>query len=141
MVRRGLVLAAAALLIVAIVAAGSSRKAAPPYEPDDVVRAFAAQGFALAEPAPELGWGDPTGAMLLTRPIASARFLVFVARHEAVAETFFMQLTQSGRTPDAFDVIRKNVVVSSDASFTENGLNQDEKRRIRAAMNSLSTAS
>jgi hypothetical protein len=147
MVRLGLFVAAAIVLIVAAVAAGISRNPASTYERDDVVHAFAGQGYALAEPVRDLGWtgygplAGMDGILLFPRPIASAPFYVFVARQDATARTFFKQLAQLGRSTDAFDLIRGNVLVSSDASFTESGLSKNQKQRIRAAMNSLSTAS
>ena len=112
----------------------------PNYDRADVVRAFAAQGYELGESS-NFGGHDATGVLLLPQPFRSSRFYVFVALSQSYAASSYKQLGEGGPTPDAFDLLRRNVVVSSDSSFTENGLTSEEKRRIRAAMNALSTKS
>ena len=140
--RRGLILASAAVLVVALAAAGFSKSPRPTYERADVVRALAAHGYALTEPS-GFGWTgyapleDGDGVILFPRSTTSPRFYVFVARRDATARAFYEQLTRLGRTPDTFDLARGNVLVSSDSTFTDDGLRADEKRRIRAAINSL----
>ena len=130
-------LAAVAIVVlsVALVGAGVDEPA-PNYDRADVVRAFATQGYELAE-----GGHDSTGVLLMPRPFPAARFYVFVAFQRSYTASFYKQLVEGGPTPDAFDLLRRNVIVSSDSSFTENGLTNEEKRRIRAAMSALSSSS
>jgi hypothetical protein len=133
--------AAAIALLVALIGAGVA-KPEPNYSRADVVRAFAAQAYELAEPGyTPSGSHDATGVFLMPRPFRSSHFYVFVALRQSLAASFYEQLVRGGPTPDAFDLLRRNVIVSSDSSFTENGLTITEKRRIRAAMNALSTGS
>lgn len=136
-----LVVAAASVLVVAAAVAVFDR-ASGTYEPADVVRAFRTQGLVLAEPRQE-GWTaygprlSPSEALLLPEPTSSARFYVYVAASDAIARNQFRVLTRLGRTPDVFDLIRGNVLVSSDSSFTDHGLSSGEKQRLRAAMSAL----
>jgi hypothetical protein len=128
------------VLVAAGVLATARSRDDPLYTVGQVTESFAQHGFALAEPAPELGWDDPAGVFLLTRPIRDARFLVFVAHSEAVAEKFMMALTSDdprAQTADAFDLRDRNVIVSSDSSFTPDGLTSEERARLRAAMDAL----
>jgi hypothetical protein len=137
--RPSLTAAAVVALLVALVGAGRA-ESEPNYDRADVVRAFAAQGCELGESS-NFGGHDPAGVLLLPQPFRSSRFYVFVALQQSLAASFYEQLKQGGPTPDAFDLLRRNVIVSSDSSFTENGLTPEEKRRIHAAMNALSTRS
>jgi hypothetical protein len=136
--RVGLVGASSFLLVAAGVLAATQSRTDSLFTVDQVTESFARHGFALAEPAPELGWGDPAGVFLLTQPIRDARFYVFVSRREAVAEKFMMELTRGGaQTADNFDLRHSNVIVSSDSSFTPRALTRDERARLRAAMDAL----
>ena len=109
------------------------------YSVDQVTESFAQHGFALSEPAPELGWGDAGGVFLFTRPIRDALFYVYVAHNKAFAEEFKAALDRGGaqQTPDEFDLRDRNVIVSSDSSFRPGGLTSEERARIRAAMDAL----
>lgn len=140
--RPSLTAAAVVALLVALVGAGRA-ESEPNYDRADVVRAFAAQGYELGEPSNyhQFGSHDSTGVLLLPQPFRTSRFYVFVALQQSLAASFYEQLKRGGPTPDAFDLLRRNVIVSSDSSFTENGLTPEEKRRVRAAMNALSTRS
>jgi hypothetical protein len=62
---------------------------------------------------------------------------VFVARNDLQAQAFFAPLAQAGGGSGVFDMLQGNLVVSSDASLTDVGLTNDERLRIRAAMQFL----
>jgi hypothetical protein len=149
--RRLLIAASAVALVVAAVLAATDSRNGPPFTRDEVVRAFARQGFDLAEPdftsTGASGWtgyapmgSRSEGTLLFMRPPKKAEFYVFVASSTALAKRYFEPLVRLGGTPDTFDLRRGNVIVSSDSSFTENGLSQVKRARIRDAMNELGTS-
>ena len=151
--RLGLLCASAAVLLGAAVLAATDHPETR-FTRDDVVLAFAEQGFALDEPTLEdlgqasasdddLGVTTPEvtrsseGSFLLVRPFETAQFYVVVASDTRLARRHFEELVRLGQTPGTFDLLRGNVLVSSDSSFTENGLSRETKARIRAAMDAL----
>jgi hypothetical protein len=112
------------------------------YTREEVIKAFNAQGYELAE-VNGAGWtgyaplAPAPGTFLFPQPIDRAPFYVFVARNDRQAEEFFVPFAKAGRGPDAFDLLKGNLVLSSDASLTPEGLTTAERMRIRAAMDSL----
>jgi hypothetical protein len=133
-----------------VVLAAVSDKGAS-YTAEEVVEAFSRHGFALAEPgrvAEDDARPDHQTIRAVFAPSADTRvdiflfppeqdFYVFVARNDAFASEFFEPLAEHGGGPGTFDLLRGNVVVSSDASLTQAGLSRDQRRRIRAAVDSL----
>jgi hypothetical protein len=152
--RAALVSASAVFLVVSAVVAAVHHPDRR-FTSDDVVLAFASQGFALDVPSwhdlgatsedalgttsPELTARGPDGTLLLEQPFEKAEFYVFVATSAPLAEQYFDALVHGGQTPDSFDVRAGNVLVSSDSSFTESGMSAEKKVRIRAAMDALSS--
>jgi hypothetical protein len=134
------------VLCLGVVLAAASEKG-PRHTAEEVIEAFSRQGFALAElgRVPEGGgqtitavfspWSYETiGTFLFP---TEQDFYVFVARNDALASSFFEPLAQAGGGPGTFDLLRGNVVVSSDASLTDTGLHWDQRQRIRVALDSL----
>ena len=128
MVGRLAVLASVVVLVVSVVLA-ASRGAS--YTQDEVLRAFARQGFMLinarsaAEEGRPAGWTPyggvvwPTGVGEVFFPTPEQNFFVYVAGNDLQAEQFFAPLAEAGVEPGVFDLLQGNVVVSSDASLTE----------------------
>jgi hypothetical protein len=117
------------------------------YTRDEVVQAFAQEGYALAE-LDGGGWTGyapfadrAEGTFLFPGSQGQGPFYVFVARNDMLARQFFAPLAAAGGGPRVFDLLRGNVVVSSDASLSDTGLTSDERRRISAAMERLDETS
>lgn len=66
----------------------------------------------------------PAGVGEFFFPSPEQNFYVYVAGKDLRAEQFFAPLAEAGRGPGVFDMLQGNVVVSSDASLTENGIDQ-----------------
>jgi hypothetical protein len=145
-----LVVASAAVLVVAALLTATREPNEPRFTKDDVVHAFALQGFDLGDVSevsysldgfgtsqPVVIGGDAGGHLLFPQPFRKPAFYVFVASNTDIAKRYFEALIQLGSTPDAFDLRRDNVMVSSDSSFTEHGLSREKRARIRAAVDAL----
>jgi hypothetical protein len=138
--------ASAGVLCLAGVLAASAQKG-PSYTVEEVIEAFSRQGFALAEAGQVPGGGsqsitavfspgstEGTGTFLFP---AEQDFYVLVARNDSIARTFLEPLRKHPGGPGTLDTRRRNVVVSSDASLTDTGLQWSVQQRIRVAMDSL----
>jgi hypothetical protein len=150
--RRVAMLASALLLAVGAVVAANRDGAS--YTREQVVAAFGEQGYALSE----IGGDELTGSggsgwtgyppfveltpemFLFPGPGDGGPFFVFVAPKDQVAREVFAPLAQAGEGPGVFQALQGNVVVNSDASQTPTGLTASERRRIRAALESLREA-
>lgn len=147
---------AVALLVAAALAA--TQESQRRFTVDDVVLAFASRGIALGMPtwrdfgvtsdddrlgvsSPELTAKGSDGSILLEKPFEKAEYYVFVATDTALAERYYEELVSLGQTPDTFDLRARNVLVSSDSSFTRSGMTAEKKGRIRAAIDALASTS
>lgn len=138
MLRTLAVLASAVILVVAAVVAAARNDAS--YTLDEVIDAFKQQGYTLIQPPANSGnplRDRPEGTFLFPEPAMEAPFYVFVARNDLFANQFFAPLAKAGGGPEVFDALKGDVVVSSDASLTDVGLRQDQRRRIQAALQLL----
>jgi hypothetical protein len=138
------------VLAVGVVGAATSESAS--FAPDTVVRTFAENGFTLREFSPEgpssTGWTGygplvvtSHGRLFFPESVGGPRFYVFVAANDDRAHELFAPLADVGGGPEVFDRLQGNVVVRSDASLAETGLNADERRRIDAALRDLADTS
>jgi hypothetical protein len=105
------------------------------YGREDVVTAFAAQGFRLTPFKPPAGSPQPsplTGGSLLLPPPRTP-FFVFVGNNPEQARRYYDEFTRQPAV-GTIDLRQGNVLVSS-----EGGLNSGQLARIRAALKSLSS--
>src|SRR5512132_1515189 len=104
MISRVAVASSVVILVAALVLASQRSDASSTRE--DVIEAFNAQGYELAE-VNGAGWtgyaplAPGPGTFLFPQPIDRAPFYVFVARNDRQAEEFFASFAKVGRGPDA----------------------------------------
>jgi hypothetical protein len=117
------------LLIAGVALAATHRPSGATYSREEVVRAFAVQGFTLTD-----AWMRPAdfGREALLVPKTGEPFWVYVGTRDDRAKSYFATVHGFALPPETFDVLEKNVIVSSDS-----GLNQAQRRRVRVAMQLL----
>ena len=141
-------LVAMSVVVLAVGVAVAATRGDASYAPEEVLRAFAENGFTLSDMGPDgessSGWtgyaplpSTAHGRFFTPEPGGEGPFYVFVAQNDVGAREFFAPLAQAGNGAGVLDLREGNVVVSSDASLTETGLTADERRRIEAAMRQL----
>jgi hypothetical protein len=131
MARVSVVIASVVVLAVAIAWAANGNKPKAEYDRGDVERAFARQGFRLADVG-LFGKGDQIEAALF--PLSGEPFLVYIARNDVAAKQAYAPYARL-RSPDTVQVLRGNVMAASDS-----GLSRKDRRRVVAAMRALSNA-